>query len=97
MKQIFAVSRARGPAWQDAKPLESQAEWSAHAAFMDSLASEGFVLLAGPLEGAREALIIIRASSADEINARLAEDPWTRLDLLRTARVAPWKLRLGSL
>jgi len=97
MKQIFAVTRARGPAWEDAKPLEKQAEWAAHAAFMDALAAEGFVILAGPLEGFREALIILRAASADEINARLAEDPWTKLDLLRTARIAPWILRLGFL
>jgi uncharacterized protein YciI len=97
MKQLFAVTRARGPAWEDTKPLEGQAEWSAHAAFMDALAAERFVLLAGPLEGFREALIIIRAGSTEEIDTRLAADPWTKRELLRTTRIAPWTLRLGSL
>jgi len=64
---------------------------------MDTLYDEGFALLVGPLEGTEEALIIVRAESAEEIENRLAEDPWTKLDLLRTTRVSPWTLRLGSI
>jgi uncharacterized protein YciI len=77
--------------------LERQAAWDAHAAFMDGLESEGFVVLAGPLEGASEALLIIRAETPKEIRERLDADPWTGLDLLRTSRVTPWTLRIGSL
>jgi hypothetical protein len=42
-------------------------------------------------------LLIVKATSPDEIRSRLAEDPWTIRDLLRVTRIAPWTLRLGSL
>ena len=97
MSQLFAVMRTRGPAWQDARPLEGQADWSGHAAFMNTLAKERFVLLGGPLEGTAEVLLIVRASSPEEIRSRLALDPWAVNGLLRVARVTPWTVRLGTL
>jgi len=93
---IFVVIRTRGPAWQESQPLEGQADWAAHASFMDALAEEGCVIFAGPLQGTSDALIVMRASSPDEVRSRLATDPWTTSDLLRTTRVAAWTLRLGS-
>jgi uncharacterized protein YciI len=93
---LFAVVRSRCPAWKTGFPLEQQDNWDAHAAFMDALYAEGFVALAGPLEEASEVLMIIRAKDAGQIHARLAEDPWSG-NLLRTTRVDPWTLRLGSL
>jgi hypothetical protein len=64
---------------------------------MNALAKEGFVILGGPLEGASDVLLIVKATSPDEIRSRLAEDPWTIRDLLRVTRISPWTLRLGSL
>jgi len=64
---------------------------------MDDLAGAGTVVLGGPLEGSADVLLIMRAENADEIVKKLAVDPWTALDLLRTERVMPWTLRLGSL
>jgi uncharacterized protein YciI len=97
MPQLFAVIRTRGPAWQPARPLEGQAEWAAHAAFMNGLARDGVVLLGGPLEGSPDVLLVMRAETADEARAQLAADPWTARDLLRVSRVSPWTLRLGAL
>jgi uncharacterized protein YciI len=97
MERVFAVWRSPGPAWDDSKPLEGQADWAAHAQFMDALHEEGFVALAGPLEEMREALLVVRASSAEEIGERLSLDPWSRNGLLSTRQISPWQLRLGSL
>ena len=97
MTRLFAVLRSRGPAWDDSKPLESQADWAAHAVFMDALYEHGFAVLVGPLEDTRDALLILRASSAGEIVDRLAPDPWTANGLLVTKQISPWQLRLGSL
>src|SRR5262245_44272771 len=97
MQQLFAVIRTRGPAWQESQPLEGQANWSGHASCMNSLAKEGFVVLGGPLAGTSDVLLVIQATSPDDVRARLAEDPWETQDLLRISRVAPWTLRLGSL
>ena len=97
MKRRLVVTRIHGDGWQPSLPLEEQKAWSAHAAFMDALEAEGFVALGGPLEGTDEALHVVRAETAAEVVDRLAADPWTGLRLLRTGRVAPWTLRLGSL
>src|SRR5262249_50243663 len=97
MERVFAVLRSRGPAWDDSKPLEAQAGWAAHAAFMDALHDEGFAAFVGPLDGTRDALLILRASGADEIEERLAADPWSASGLLNTTQISPWHLRLGSL
>jgi len=97
MARLFAVLRTHGPQWQDSRPLDGQAEWPAHASFMNALESEGFALLAGPLEGTRDALVIVRATAADEVRSRLAADPWVRMGLLQDTLVVPWTLRLGSL
>ena len=97
MKRVFAVLRTRGPAWDDSKPLEQQAGWAKHAAFMDGLHDEGVALLVGPLTGTRDALLIVRSANAGDIADRLAADPWSDNALLETKQISEWQLRLGSL
>lgn len=97
MARLFAVTRSRGPAWNAARPMEEQAEWDSHAVFMNALHRDGFVLLVGPLEGTPDVLLIALANDADEIRARLSDDPWTRNGLLRITQILPWTLRLGAL
>jgi uncharacterized protein len=94
---LFAVLRTRGEGWDRGKPLEAQSEWDAHARFMDDLHRRGIVVLAGPLEAAGRALVIVRARDEADVRARFAEDPWTRNGLLDVTRVDAWTLRLGSL
>lgn len=97
MEHAFVVLRSRGPAWDDSKPLEAQTDWAAHAAFMDALFEQRFAAFAGPLEGTRDALLVLRASSAAEVVERLAADPWTTNSLLVTKQISSWTIRLGSL
>jgi hypothetical protein len=66
-------------------------------AFMNALHVEGFVLLGGPLEGTSDVLLIVQASDANEIHARLSIDSWTSKDLLRIKQIAAWTIRLGYL
>jgi uncharacterized protein YciI len=97
MERAFVVLRSRGPAWDDSRPLEAQSDWAAHAAFMDALFEQGFAALVGPLEGTRDALLILRASSTSEVIERLASDPWSTSGLLVTKQISPWQIRLGTL
>ena len=99
MPELFVVIRTHGAAWQVSRRLEDQEleDWEAHASFMNSLQNTGFVVLGGPLEGTADALLVVRAKTEDEILTRLSHDIWTRKDLLRVSRIAPWTLRLGSL
>jgi hypothetical protein len=57
--------------------LEEQSDWPAHAAFMDGLVDDGFIVLGGaPL---RRASVVhaVEAESEDAIRATLARDPWS--------------------
>lgn len=47
----FVVIRERGRAWDWSLPMRRQAQWEAHAAFMDTLEDEGFVVAGGPFGG----------------------------------------------
>ena len=93
---VFAVIRRRTEAWDRSRGLEEQEAWPEHADFMDALEADGFARLAGPLEDSEQVLIIVSAESPEQVETRLAADPWTRMGLLETVRIAPWKLRLGS-
>jgi uncharacterized protein YciI len=78
--------------------MEQQPEWEEHAALMDGMKEEGFIVLGGPLEGSRHAaLLVFRAHDETEILTRLADDPWTRNDLLVVDELRPWTIRLGSI
>ena len=91
------VIRDAGPAWEPASSTREQKQWTEHAAFMEALADDGFVVLGGPLGDGPTTLLIADAGSEDEIRARLAQDPWTPLDLLSTSRIEPWEVLLTSM
>src|SRR2546428_13733769 len=97
MQQLFAVIRTRGPAWQDSRSMESQADWASHASFMNSLAKEGFVILGGPLEGSPDVLRVLGAKTPADVRARLAGGPWATKLLLRIPPAAPWTRRIRPL
>jgi uncharacterized protein YciI len=91
----FLVRRAKGPAWDHTRRRREQNGWDVHAAFMDALAEEGFVVLGGPLgEGdGEDAVNVVEAESVEEVRARLAEDPWGE-DMLSTRSIEPWTILL---
>ena len=97
MKRPFLVVNTHGPAWDDERPVEEQADWPGHAMFMNALVDEGFVVLGGTLEGSRDAVLVVQAEGADAIRERLAPDPWMRSGLLQTKGCWPWRVRLGEL
>jgi uncharacterized protein YciI len=96
--EYFLVARVRGPAWDYGRARREQAGWDEHAAFMDALVAEGFVVLGGPVgEGdGQEALLVVDAADEAEVRARLAGDPWGE-DMLLTESVRPWRVWLGGL
>lgn len=61
---------------------------------MDALATDGFVVLGGPIGDGERILLVVDAESEAEIMARLARDPWTPKDLLRVAQVDRWQILL---
>ena len=92
----YAVTRERGENWDAGLSMRQQEQWDEHAAFMNALADEGFVVLGGPLGDGKKILLIIDAESEQEIATRLADDPWTPLGLLRIATVERWEILLRA-
>jgi uncharacterized protein YciI len=77
--------------------MREQERWDEHAAFMNALDVEGFVILGGPLgSDEKQFLLIVNAEAESDIAARLADDPWTTNGLLRIARVEQWEILLGE-
>jgi uncharacterized protein YciI len=96
----FAIVRERAAAWNWYVPMRRQAEWKAHADFMDRLADEGFILAGGPLGTEDEAprvLHVVAASDKQEVEAKMAADPWTSMGMLQTVSLDPWTVLLGRL
>ena len=96
----FAVVREAGPAWAAGKGLSEQPAVGDHAAFMNSLADDGFLLVGGPLgDEARphfSALLIVSADTEADIRGRLAADPWATSGQLLTVSVDPWTPLVGA-
>jgi uncharacterized protein YciI len=96
----FAVIREAGPAWTDGKGITQQPALSDHAAFMNALAHDGFVVFGGPLAGTEHerlrVLLIVQADNEAEIHGRLADDPWTATQQLQVTSVESWNIFVGT-
>ena len=66
----FAVTEVGRPRWDDSLPMRGQHGWTEHAAFMDALVEEGFVVLGGPIGDGRSHRILLIVE---------AVEPWTVL------------------
>jgi uncharacterized protein YciI len=97
---LFAIIREAGPGWTDGKGTFEQPAINDHAAFMKSLADEGFVLLTGPLAVSEHdrlpVLLIAEVASEADINHRPADDPWERAQRLVTTSIEAWNLLVGT-
>ena len=94
---FHVVLRRSGPQWDRSRPMEEQSGWEEHAAFMDALVEDGFVVLGGPIgEGdGKNALLVVDAESEEAVEARLAEDPWIG-EMLTIESIRPWSIWLRA-
>jgi uncharacterized protein YciI len=92
----FAVRLVHGPGWDSSRQVRAQDGWDEHAAFMDGLVDDGFIILGGPVGDGAKTLHVVQAADEDEVRARLARDPWASAGLLRTGTIERWLLWLDS-
>jgi uncharacterized protein YciI len=90
----FAVRLVHGPGWDPSRPIREQDGWDEHAAFMDGLVGDGFIILGGPVGDGEQTLHVVEAAGEDDIRTRLAQDPWATAGLLRIGTIEPWALWL---
>ena len=93
---MFLVTlRQSGPEFDRTRPLEEQSRWSEHAALMDALVDDGFIVLGGPLAGDGRVAHAVEAASPEAVRETLARDPWSETHL-RVESIEPWTIRLDS-
>jgi uncharacterized protein YciI len=92
---FHVVLHRSGPEWDPSRPLEEQSGWTEHAAFMDALVDEGFIVLGGPLFDEHRVVHAVEAESEEAIRAKLARDPWSGTHLV-VAAIEPWTIRLDG-
>ena len=94
MSTLFLVEEVRGgERWDWSRGFREQEGWDEHAAFMDALVEDGFVVLGGPLDE-RNVLLVAEAESEDAVRNRLAADPWIANGMLAIERIRPWTVLL---
>jgi uncharacterized protein YciI len=92
----FAVTLVHGPRWDPDRPIREQQAWPEHAAFMDGLVADGVIILGGPLSRGDRTLHVVEARDEETVRARLAEDPWAAMGLVRVGSLEPWALWLDG-
>jgi uncharacterized protein YciI len=92
----FAVRLIHGPGWDPSRPIREQAGWDAHAAFMDGLVDDGFLIIGGPIGDGAQTLHAVDAGNENDVRARFGTDPWASAGLLQVGSIEPWALWLDS-
>lgn len=93
---FFVLTMVHGPRWDDSRGIREQRAWDEHAAFMDGLVDDGFVILGGPIGDGKQTLIVIEASDEVVVKQRLGEDPWAPMGLLQIGSLQPWTIWLDG-
>ncbi|MCC6791266.1 MAG: hypothetical protein IT336_06265 [Thermomicrobiales bacterium] len=91
MKSTFVVLSRAGVNRDLAKGSREQRFWDEHAAFIDALVEDGFILMGGPFDHGG-AMLIVNAEREADVRATLGGDPWYRNGLLELVSVKRWEI-----
>jgi uncharacterized protein YciI len=92
----FAVRVVHGPSWDSRREIREQRGWDSHAAFMDALVDDGFVILGGPVGYDHGALHLVESADEQDVRARRGKDPWVESGVLLVGSVEPWLIWLDG-
>jgi uncharacterized protein YciI len=92
---VFAVTQERFNQWDWSRDMREQDNWEAHAAFIDELTEQGFIVLGGPVGDGRRVLLIVESDDESSIEERFAADPWIGTHL-RIERIEPWDVLIRA-
>jgi hypothetical protein len=93
VRRLFLVHEEHGGPWDWSKGLREQDGWDEHAAFMDGLVEDGFVVLGGPLDD-KDVLLVVDGESEESLRERFAADPWIENGMLTITAVRLWTVLL---
>lgn len=91
MQNIYAMLSVAGSHHDLSKDAREQPYWDEHAAHIDKLVAEGFIMMGGPsVEGG--ALLIVKAEDENEVRERTKDDPWYAHGILKLESVKRWQI-----
>jgi len=93
---FLVILRRSGPEYDHSRPLEEQSGWLEHAAFMDGLVEDGFIVLGGVLGDEVRTAHAVEAVSEEAVRETLDRDPWSGSHLVVDS-IDPWTIRLQRL
>jgi uncharacterized protein len=73
MKNVFLAISSAGPNRDFSKGTGEQPFWDEHAAFIDKLVDDGFILMGGPLVDEGGSLVIFNAEDEKSSQAKIEE------------------------
>jgi uncharacterized protein YciI len=92
MKSTFVVISSAGPKRDRSMSTREQPLWNEHAAFIDQLVSEDFILMGGPLVDEGGAMLIVNADDENAVREKLKDDPWYTHGILKLESVKRWQV-----
>jgi uncharacterized protein YciI len=100
MKNTFLAISSAGPNADPLKSTREQPFWDEHAAFIDKLVDDGFILMGGPLVDERGmpqgALLIVNVEDENEVREKLKNDPWATHGILKLESVKRWEIFIDN-
>jgi len=100
MKNTFVAFSSAGSNRDFSKDTRQQPFWDEHAAFIDQLVEDGFLLMGGPLVDEagmpQGALLIVNAGDEDEVREKLKNDPWFQRGTLKLESVKRWEIFIDA-
>jgi len=94
-QRVVVVYRA-GPAWKSGPP-EEQADWDAHADFVDDLVARGAFVMGGPFSDHSGSLVLLEGMTAAEALDVVAEDPFVHNGVFEIDSVRDWTVYVDEL
>ena len=92
MKNMFVIISSAGPNRDPSKDTRQQPLWDEHAAFIDQLVADGFILMGGPFVDEGGAMLIVNADDENEVRQKLKRDPWIEHGILKLESVKRWEI-----
>jgi uncharacterized protein YciI len=96
----FVTISSAGPNRDSSKATREQPFWDEHAAFIDRLVDEGFILMGGPLVDEagmpHGALLMVKAKDENEVREKLKNDPWFMRGILKLESVKRWEIFIDA-
>ena len=92
MKNTFIAISSAGPHRDPSKSTREQPLWDQHAAFIDQLVADGFILMGGPLVDEGGSMLIVNAEDEVEVREKLKSDPWMKHGVLKLQSVKRWEI-----